>query len=600
MVLRENLKVARESLSRVNQKIADLNFEESRRAAQAELDSTTTVTRNLVSEVNKLDAMIIRGHGHSELQAKEDAVKKQQQELDFQVSQLKPKLKDIGIDNFTAATLADAFDAKGASLSERQKECEELWQRQRDAKNAAASKKVQCDEDLAALRRKRNEEVETLRSCFPCLRKYRARQGQELKDFRRIYDDLKGKLESLRQQLSGAAEEKLLKAQILCKMFKDTHDKGQCRLCQRKIEPSDTKVISVLKKRQKAAEAIVAKQQAASGGASSSTELEHTLAVTQQDFDLLDKLKPAFTRLTQIESVDIPGREADLKKVKEALESADDNLSGASNALEQVQAEVRNVNSNTDRVNEISFRLKQLQEAVKDLEHSRLAESAVVADGSVSTEDLQQQREALQVQLQQARKTQSEAQEHLEGLRTKNEALQTESFKHQQDVLSLQEQLSAAEAGEKKKTANLKEIKEIDDKLKREEYAMADKLKARQNMEIKLKEFKAKASTKFKRDQDADNKMKYTSSRFKDKKNAAAAVPADSETELALLQDEKSSWERKRDDVAARIKQLSFDLDKKKRMLENTKSFQVRCVFCHDHISCVVISLCVSSMSRPP
>lgn len=67
-VLREKIKTSEQALERVKTRITELDFDQARRQAQDEVNESGQATRELEGRKNKLDAMLIRGRGHSELQ----------------------------------------------------------------------------------------------------------------------------------------------------------------------------------------------------------------------------------------------------------------------------------------------------------------------------------------------------------------------------------------------------------------------------------------------------------------------------------------------------------------------------------------------------
>ena len=69
-VLREKINTTKTALRNVNAKLEELNADRARENAQKDLESAAHATRELESTKNKLDAMLIRGRGHSELQVR--------------------------------------------------------------------------------------------------------------------------------------------------------------------------------------------------------------------------------------------------------------------------------------------------------------------------------------------------------------------------------------------------------------------------------------------------------------------------------------------------------------------------------------------------
>lgn len=295
----------------------------------------------------------------------------------------------------------------------------------------------------------------------------------------------------------------------------------------------------------------------------------------QADFDKLDELKPHHTRLVQIEMQDSPARERDLKREREELEGIVDDYDNASRALEQISSEVRNLNQFSGNVSEIEFTLKSYTAHKSDLDTLRLAANTDVDDNTPNTATLKQNRDTAQGTLNEARKTHADVQSRLELLRKKNEALQTERFKHKGDTLTLREQLTQAEGDEKKKAENLQKIKSIAAELKTEEYELADRRKTRVDFERRLAEFKTKSDALAKREQDAINSMAQAAGRLRDKMRSVDEIPGTAHDEMQELKEQMEELQAKCKEEQARMADLSAQLEHTKQMLENKKSYQV-------------------------
>eukprot|EP00750_Incisomonas_marina_P015502 INCI18340.2.p1 GENE.INCI18340.2~~INCI18340.2.p1 ORF type:complete len:1089 (+),score=298.92 INCI18340.2:211-3477(+) len=567
--LREKLKAAEGDLARVTREVADLDFESAKTRLQAELETAAETTRDLESRANRLDALLIRGQGQSQLQAMEDAVRKGEEKIEFLVSRLRPKLNDVGIQDCSPEDLQEKFDDRVAVLKAKADEAGRVQQRQRDLKNAAENAKKRCDADLASLRRKKGEEVEKLRGAVATLRRHKAVQGQEVAHFERVYDELKARLVDLRKRMSGAAEEKMLQARLLCNMVQSTHEKGQCRLCKRKLETQDKKTATALRKVKEKAEEILSQAQSDMDSAAQAAPNE--LEQIEHDFDLLDGLKAHHARLHQIETVDLPERETALRQAKEELATVLEDFQSATVALDNTTSEVRALEAFSSSVSEITFSVKGLRSSKKEFHRARLAESAVAEQGTPSTASLKEERDSVQASLTQARKRHGEALHRMESLRSKHDRLQSDSFAFKGAVLKLREQLSEADAAEKKRTANLARVATIDEELTKEEYDLSDRRQARAELERSLREFKTRAADMDKREQGVINSMAQAAARFHDKKQAVDCIEGRSDAELEELQHIIDTCKKRRSRFKKEINDISNELEQLRQLLEGKK-----------------------------
>ena len=63
-------------------------------------------------------------------------------------------------------------------------------------------------------------------------------------------------------------------------------------------------------------------------------------------------------------------------------------------------------------------------------------------------------------------------------------------------MLKLTQTLTVAEAGEKQRTANLQQVRQIDEQIETESYELRDLTKTCEDLERQLREMKAKARAK--------------------------------------------------------------------------------------------------------
>jgi hypothetical protein len=190
--VKTQLAAAEEAQRAVLQKLDDMRFDEERQKLQTAVDQAAANTRDLEGRVNRLDALLARSQGQSELQALEQRVNEERKNHEFVLGRLRRDLERLGVGLGAGAAvdaekLNELYQRKVRELLAREQLSSQKAQACRDAMNAATHEKEQCDKDLVALRRKKGEEAVALRPAAACLQRNGARQGHELQDFRVAY-----------------------------------------------------------------------------------------------------------------------------------------------------------------------------------------------------------------------------------------------------------------------------------------------------------------------------------------------------------------------------------------------------------------------------